>query len=249
MLTEVSEMQRLLSVLGISLLPVAGVVAGCLLAETVKTPKWLIGASLHATAGVAIALVSIDLMPRILVVTPIWLAAIAFLIGAAGSFGLSRTWILFREAPGRGTLSAWMVYMAVVVDLISDGLMVGTGAAVQTGFGILIAATQSIANIPGGFAATSNFRDDGMPRARRLLLTVLAAAPAILATLSGFVMLKGAGADIQSTVLAFFVGVLLLTTIEDVIPEADAPRPPRWISTLAFAIGFSGLALLSEVFR
>jgi len=51
-------------------------------------------------------------------------------------------------------------------------------------------------------------------------------------------MLKGAGAGLQSTVLAFFVGVLLLTTIEDVIPEADAPRPPRWISTLAFAIGF-----------
>jgi ZIP family zinc transporter len=239
----------MLSVLAISLLPIAGVFAGCLLAETVKTPKWLIGASLHATAGIAIALVSIDLMPRILIVTPVWFAVIAFLAGAAGSFGLTRIWLHVSSTPGHNSLSAWMVYMAVVVDLISDGLMVGTGAAVQTGFGVLIAATQSIANIPGGFAATSNFRDDGMPRARRLLLAVLAAAPAVLATLAGFVMLKGAEADVQSTVLAFFVGVLLLTTVEDVIPEADAPRPPRWISTLAFAIGFSGLALMSEVFR
>lgn len=242
-------MQVLLSVLAISLLPVVGVLAGCLLAETIKTPKWLIGASLHATAGVAIALVSIDLMPRILIITPTWLAVTAFLVGAAGSFGLTRVWMLFRAIPGSSSLSAWMVYMAVVVDLISDGLMVGTGAAVQSGFGVLIAATQSIANIPGGFAAMSNFRDDGMQRERRLALAVLAAIPAVCATLIGFIMLKGAGAGLQSTVLAFFVGVLLLTTIEDVIPEADAPRPPRWISTLAFAIGFAGLALLSEIFR
>lgn len=242
-------MQGLLSILAISLLPVAGVVAGCLLAETIKTPKWLIGASLHATAGIAIALVSIDLMPRILTFTPTWIAVIAFLAGAGTSFGLARAWVIFREAPGHSSLSAWMVYVAVVVDLTSDGLMVGTGAAVQSEFGILIAATQSIANIPGGFAAISNFRDDGMQRGRRLALSVMAAIPAVCATLIGYALLYGAGAGLQSAVLAFFVGVLLLTTIEDVIPEADAPRPPRWISTLAFATGFSGLALLSELFR
>jgi hypothetical protein len=37
----------------------------------------------------------------------------------------------------------------------------------------------------------------------------------------------------------------LLATVEDMLLEADAPRPPRWISTTAFAGGFAAFALLS----
>jgi hypothetical protein len=45
-------------------------------------------------------------------------------------------------------------------------------------------------------------------------------------------------------------GLLLVTTIEDVVPEGDAsPRLPRWISTTAFAAGFVGLAVLSTYFN
>ena len=73
-----------------------------------------------------------------------------------------------------------MVYMAVATDLTSDGLMVGTGTAVETQLGFLFAATQSVANIPGGFAATSNFRDDGMPRSRRLALSASMLVPALI---------------------------------------------------------------------
>ena len=52
--------------LGFAVLPAIGILVGCLLAESVRSPKWLVGASLHATAGIAIALVSIDVMPRLL---------------------------------------------------------------------------------------------------------------------------------------------------------------------------------------
>jgi zinc transporter, ZIP family len=240
----------LLTVLAISLLPAAGIIIGCVLAEIVRTPKWLIGASLHATAGIAIAVVSIELMPRILVITPIWVVTGAFLAGAAVTVMLSYIGRSPRRSvAGQGTMSAWMVYAAVIVDLVSDGLMVGAGAAVQTGFGVLIAATQAVANIPGGFAATSNFRDDGIPRARRLVLALSAVPPALLAAVIGFAVLRTMSAETQSAVLAFMVGILLLATVEDVIPEADAPKAPRWISTLAFALGFAALALLSSIVR
>jgi ZIP family zinc transporter len=34
-------------------------------------------------------------------------------------------------------------------------------------------------------------------------------------------------------------GVLLLATVEDMLPQADEPGTPRWISTLAFTGGFA----------
>jgi zinc transporter, ZIP family len=55
----------LLGILATALLPASGNVIGGLLAESMRTPRWLIGAALHAAAGIAIAVVSIDLMPQI----------------------------------------------------------------------------------------------------------------------------------------------------------------------------------------
>lgn len=58
-------MTTFLSVLGFALLPAIGIIIGSLLEESIHTPKWLVGASLHATARIAIALVNIDVMPRL----------------------------------------------------------------------------------------------------------------------------------------------------------------------------------------
>lgn len=239
----------LLDALGFALLPAAGIIVGSLLAESIRTPKWLVGASLHATAGIAIALVSIDVMPRLLITSSSWLIVVGFLTGAGISVLIANLWGSFRHRPGRGTVGAWMVYMAVATDLISDGLMVGAGTAVETQLGFLFAATQAVANVPGGFAATSNFRDDGMPRLQRLVLSASMLVPALLSTGLGYVVLRGATTAAHNLALAVFIGILLLATVEDVIPQGDDPEPPRWISTAAFAGGFVAFALLSGILR
>ena len=240
-----------IELIGFALLPPLGVLIGSLLAESIRTPKWAIGASLHATAGVAIALVSIDLMPRLLLESEMWLIVLAFLFGASISLALANALGSFRHRPGRARAStgAWMVYMAVATDLTSDGLMVGAGSALGSGLGFLLAATQAVANIPGGFAATSNFRDDGMPRSRRLILLASMVAPAMISVVVGYLVLRGVSNQVQSFALAVFMGVLLLATIEDIVPEGDEPEPPRWISTAAFAGGFAVFAMLSHVIR
>ncbi|MFY0610799.1 MAG: hypothetical protein JXQ99_04670 [Hyphomicrobiaceae bacterium] len=240
-------MTTFLSVLGFALLPAIGIIIGSILAESIHTPKWLVGASLHATAGIAIALVSIDVMPRLLVSSSIFLITGAFIVGALISVLIANVWGSFRHRLGRGTVGAWMVYMAVTTDLTSDGLMVGTGTAIETQLGFLFAMTQSIANIPGGFAATSNFRDDGMSRHRRLVVAASMLVPALLSAALGYLVLRGASDSTQNAALAVFIGLLLLATVEDVIPQGDEPEPPRWISSAAFAGGFAALALLSSL--
>lgn len=228
-------------------LPAIGIIIGSLLAECIHTPRWLIGASLHMTAGIAIALVSINIVPMVLETTPMWLIVTAFLIGACVSVMIVSLWGAFRVRNQTHSVGAWMVGLAVVTDLVSDGLMVGAGTAVGLQLGFLFAATQTIANIPGGFAITANFRDDGLSRVFRLGLPAFMLLPAIVSATIGYYGLRGAESVVHGAVLAVFVGILLLATVEDVIPQGDESQPPRLVSTLAFAIGFSGLALLSNV--
>ena len=99
-----------LDVLSLALLPAGGNVIGCLLAESVRTPKWLVGAALHAAAGIAIAVVSVDLVPRILDATPAWLMALTFLCGASLSVMLADGIDRLRRRVGTGSAGAWMVY-------------------------------------------------------------------------------------------------------------------------------------------
>lgn len=227
-------------VLTLALLPVGGNLFGTLLAESVRAPRWIVGAALHAAAGIAIAVVSIDLMPRILPSTPTWVLISAFLAGAAVALSLA---LLVRRVRGA---RAWMVSVAIAADLSSDGLMTGVGAAVASGLGLLIAVSQSVANIPGGFAAAASLRQNGVSKRKRLTVAAMLAIPAVVSCGLGYWLLRDASTITQNAALAAIIGILLVTTVEDVIPEGDAsPRLPRWVSTMALAGGFVGLALLS----
>ncbi|MCB2055074.1 MAG: hypothetical protein KDE35_12640 [Geminicoccaceae bacterium] len=236
-----------LVVLAIALLPAGGNVIGSLIAESARAPGWVVGASLHAAAGVAIAVVSIDLMPRIIDGTPIGLAVLAFLAGAAFSVLLAKGVGLLRTRLRlRGSAGAWMVYMSIAADLLSDGLMTGVGSSVSSALGLLLGASQVVANIPGGFASVANFRDEGVHRKKRLLIAASFALPVFLGASIGFWLLRGVGGEIQNAALAFVVGVLLLATVEDTLPQGDEPAPPRLISTISFAGGFAFFMLLAS---
>src|SRR5690606_12671199 len=127
-------------------------------------PRWLVGAALHAAAGIAIALVSIDLMPRILAATPIGIIILAFLAGAAISVFLARSVRALQQQAGEGDAGAWLVQLAILTDITIDGLMTGAGAGIAAGLGLLLALSQVVANIPGGFASAANFRHKGFSR-------------------------------------------------------------------------------------
>jgi ZIP family zinc transporter len=127
--------------------------------------------------------------------------------------------------------------------------MTGVGAAVASGLGFLIAVSQSVANISGGFAAAARLQQNGVPRGRRLAVAAMLGIPTVVSCCLGYWLLRDASAAMQNAALAVIVGILLVTTIEDVSPEGDAsPRLARWVSTAALAGGFAGLALLSIYF-
>lgn len=238
-------MNGFLSVLALALLPAGGNLLGALVAELARAPRWIIGAALHAAAGVAVALVSVDLMPRILDGAPTWAWLTGFAAGALLSFFLSRAAGWIARAVAGGSKGAWMVYMATAVDLLGDGLMTGASAAVSSELGLLLALSQVVANIPGGFATIANFGSQQVGRKIRLLAAASFALPVLIGVTLGYLALRGASEFAQTVALAVIVGMLLVTTIEDLVPQADAPGTARKISTASFVAGFAFFALLA----
>ncbi len=234
--------------LSIALLPALGTIIGGLIAESTKAPKWVVGAALHAAAGIAIAVVSVDLMPRIMAIDNVVAAMIAFAAGAAVSVFL--VWGV-RHAQqyadgSKGSVGVWMVYIAIAADLFGDAMMTGIGSSISSSLGLVLGLSQLVGNIPGGFGAVANFKLEGLTRSRRLLITSTFSVPIVIGVGVGFLGLRNATDFAQNLALAFVVGILLLATVEDTLPQGDKPAPPRHLSTAAFTGGFIFFAILSS---
>ena len=165
-------MNDLWQVVLLSLLPGAGNFAGGVIAEVWNPSPRLLNWSLHAAAGIVIAIVSVELLPSALDVLSGWSLATAFAAGGLLYIGFQA--FVQRLQPreqGEGRTGMWMIYIAVAVDLASDGLALGAGSAVSTSLAVVLASGQILADVPEGYASIATFRSNGVPRSKRLLLS------------------------------------------------------------------------------
>lgn len=140
-----------------------------------------------------------------------------------------------------------MVYAMVAADLFSDGLIVGAGSVASIKLGFFLAGAQLLANIPAGFASGANLKSQNAGVWPQMIAGVTVSLFAFFSAGIGYLILRDAPDIVLSMSLAAVMGLLLSATLEDLIPEADAPQPPRWSSTTALAIGFSGIMLFSDM--
>ncbi len=59
-----------------------------------------------------------------------------------------------QDSAGAG---AWMVYVALATDLIGDGLLIGSGAAVSGQLAVVVAIGQVLADVPAGSRSSPTF--------------------------------------------------------------------------------------------
>ncbi len=238
----------LLLVLGLAVIPAAGNFAGGVLAELTKPSERRLNLSLHAAAGLMIAIVSVEVMPEALHgLAGSWIA-LAFLGGGLAYIGLEaaiETWQSGREGAGSGP---WMIYLAVSADLIGDGLLIGAGSAVSSSLGILLAVGQTLADVPEGFATTSSFRSSGMPRSRRFLISASFVIPIVAAALVSYFLLRERPESLKLGVLVFTAGLYTLAAVEEMLSQAhDTVKDTRY-SSLAFLLGFALFTIVSASF-
>jgi ZIP family zinc transporter len=233
-------------VIGLALLPAAGNLGGGVLAEWLRPSRHLLNLALHAATGIILAVVAVEVMPAALQENPAWLLAPAFLAGGGAHLlveAVIQRWQQEKSA-GAGT-GAWMVYVAVASDLVGDGLLIGSATAVTSQLGLVLALGQVLADIPEGFAVVANFRDKGLERAKRLLISASFALPVVGAAILAYLILRGQSEAIKMAALVFVAGLYTLAAVEDMLHEAhESAEDSRW-SAISFLGGFALFLVVS----
>ena len=233
------------TVLLLSLLPGAGNFIGGMLAEFGRTSDRLLNWALHGASGIVIAIVAVELMPEALKALAGWWIAAAFAAGGVTYVLINAGVEKLQSRGSGGRTSMWMIYVAVAVDLASDGLMLGSGAAVSSGLALALAIGQVLADVPEGYASIANFRDKGVPRLRRILLAASFILFCVGAALLAYLLLRGASQGPKMAALSFAAGLLTVAAVEDMLNEAHRARVDTRTSVLAFVGGFVLFTLVS----
>lgn len=148
-------MDRIWFVLGLAVLPAIGNFGGGMLAEFMGVPRGRLNKALHGASGILIAVIAIELMPEALSKISGWTIGMACGLGGLAYIGIEAAvekTLRRAESKQSSNLGMWMIYMVASIDLISDGLLIGTGSAVSTSMAIVLVLGQVLADVPEGYA-------------------------------------------------------------------------------------------------
>ena len=257
-------MNDLMLVIVLAMLPAGGVLAGGLLAEVVNTSRRTVALALHLATGILFGVIAIELAPEAFEGAPTWLAALAFIVGGATFIGLEALVerITGREhgdvpetplmepggeahAPTAASSSWIMIYVAVAIDLFADGLLIGTGSTVSLSLALVLGLGQVTADLPEGFATVANFKDKGVERKKRILLSFGFVIPVLAGALLSYFVLRDMPEYIKYTALAFTTGLLLVAASEEIIGEAHQADEDSRASIMMLVIGFALFAVVA----
>lgn len=236
-------MSDYLTALALAALPAFANFGGGVLAEAFRVSSKALSLALHLAAGIVLAVVAVELIPEALSVDTPWVPIVAFVLG--GGFYLAVDSGIERLTSGRGS-GPFVIFFGVAVDLFSDGIMIGTGTSIEFGLGLLLALGQTPADVPEGFAAIATFKNAGVSRRNRFLLSAAFALPIMLGVTLGYWGVRGQSELVKFSLLAVTAGVLTTVVVEEIVPESHKEGPESRLATAFFIGGFALFALLAE---
>jgi ZIP family zinc transporter len=220
---------------------VALVIAGGVALARPAGPK-MRSAIMHLAGGVVFAVVAIELLPAIIHSTAIVAVVIGFSVGAALMLVLRQV-LEHDNEDGEDVGPPTAMIVAVGVDLVVDGLMLGLGFAAGHRAGVLLAIGLTLETVSLGLALSTKLRDGGATRGRVItILGVLGLALAVGAVI-GAVGLTVLPASLLPGLLAFGAAALLFLVTEELLEEAHEVKETPVLTAMFFA-GFLALMVL-----
>ncbi len=202
-------------------------------------------------AGVMTAVATLGLVQESLVEGNTLVALAGLLVGAAALFAFDRYLPHEHEhLPFSCTnLSAYrrgvLLFTAMALHNVPEGLAVGTSVAAAPRLGLLLAIAIALHNIPEGIAIAAPFRACGMSRLRVLAWTFASGLSEPIAAFVGALFVGLLGGLLPFS-LAFAGGAMLYVVSDELIPESHA-HGYEHEATFGFIGGFLLLLVLLRV--
>lgn len=236
----------LLPVLGYALIAAVAMATGGIVAAWKPPTPGLRSGIQHFAAGVVFAAVSMEVLPDVMHRREPVAAALGFTAGVL--LMLAIRWLTRKlEGGNENDESAggnpWSLAIAVGIDVLIDGLLIGVSVSAAGSKGALVALAIAVELLSLGLAVSASFCRSDFSRPRAILATsILALLPLIGASL-GVLFLSGWSGAAMEAILACACAALLYLVTEELLVEAhEVPETP--LRTAAFFAGFLALMIL-----
>jgi ZIP family zinc transporter len=208
-------------------------------------------ALLGFAAGVMTSIATLGLIHEALTQGSTLVALVGVAVGAVALFALDRflphehEQLPFECADPMGYRRGLLLFAAMTLHNVPEGLAVGTSYTAQPRLGLLLALAIALHNIPEGIAVAGPFRACGMPRRQYLAWAVGSGLAEPAAALLGSVFVTLFQPFLPFS-LAFAGGAMLYVVSDELIPESHS-HGYEHEATFGFVLGFMLLLALSQV--
>jgi zinc transporter, ZIP family len=201
-------------------------------------------------AGVMTAIATLSLSAAALATGGVPVSLLGIAVGAAVLFALDRFVphehedLSFACVNPMAYRRGLMLFAALTIHNVPEGLAVGTSYAAQPRLGLLLALAIALHNIPEGIAVAGPFRACGMPRRQYVAWATGSGLAEPAAALVGAFFVT-AFQIILPFSLAFAAGAMLYVVSDELIPESHS-HGYEHEATLGFIAGFMLLLVLTR---
>lgn len=223
---------------------------GAPIAERFDVPQRMVSAALQFAAGIISALVAFTLMPpAVRSGPPVWIV-LAFFVGGALFVTLEYySAIRAAQRPAEtGSPASIGLYVGILVDLVIDGMVIGIGATLTLGTGLLLAMGLAVSTMPLAFVTIATAKQRGMSREGRRRLSYLFVVCIIGGAILGYGPFRNQALDVRLVLIALASGFLITTVTQSLIPEANREGEPSFAGVL-YVGGVSVYALSTLLSR
>jgi ZIP family zinc transporter len=216
--------ETLPSLLIYTLIPVAAMLAGAVVALSRRQSGILVSAFEHFAAGVVFSAVAIELLPKLHELNAPLPMIGGFVVG-----------VLVMMAVKRWLESAGML-VPMAVDLFIDGLLIAIGLAAGRFGGMVLLIGLTIETLSLGLSSTPVLIQRGASKAKAIALMGGLGIMIVLGAGAGFAT-AGASAPVLAAILGFGVAALLYLVTEELLVEAHQTDDTPLV-TATFFLGF-----------
>ncbi|MEO6211522.1 MAG: ZIP family metal transporter [Gemmatimonadaceae bacterium] len=245
-----------------SLVPVCFTILGATISTFWPAMRRLRSHVLYLAAGVVFAVVAVELLPEIQRRALVGDVVLGFALGIGTMLGVDRVLDRMRskdneETDGaverpqqvsdrvrvsadlpRATAAVGLsLLIAIGIDFLLDGLLLGVGFAAGARIGILLALAEAAEQLSVGLAVAGEMMSAGLSRTRVITIVTALGSLVFVSAVLGATVLSRLSGGAMEVVLSFGVAALLYLVTEELLREANEERETT-TGTLMFFTGF-----------
>lgn len=224
--------------------PVVAATVGSTVAAVRRPGPRLSSGIQHLAAGVVFAAVATEVLPDLRRDGRLGVVVVGFSVGVVLLLSLGAFSDRLENAGGAGGRVPWGLLIAVGIDLLIDGLLVGLGATLGSQQGVVLTVALTLEILFLGVSVCATLLERGLSRVAGALVASSLGLATAIGAVGGAAVLGGAGITVRVAVLAFGAAALLYLVVEELLVEAHEQAETPVLAGMFF-VGFLGLYVLA----